>query len=579
MPLDAIFLSALVPELDATLRGMRVDKVRQPERDMLVLHLRGDVSRKLLLSAGRSDARLHLTDAELENPAAPPMFCMLLRKHLTGARILSLTQPEYERCAVLTFAAPTAMGEPEEKKLILELMGRGANLILTDGEGLILDCVYRADAESSERPVLPGLRYRMPPIPPRKSAMTQTRDMWLAAAATAPGGMPLEKWLVTNYLALSPLICREISYRAYADVDVTADAARRIDGGAKFAACASDLTERARRGEFTPCLLVDSNGVPRDFSYTEITQYENALTPERADDLSALLDAFFTRKSAEARAKTRAAELTRSVRSAGERGARRVSSQREFLAEKAERAYVRECGELIIANLHTLKQGMPELAAEDYYRGGTRIIPLNTQKTPQANAAKYFKDYTKAKRAEQSLSEQLAKGEAELEYLASVLSELALAETERELGDIRRELTDSGYVKRPKTREKVKPQAPRRFTARSGAEILVGRDNTQNDALTFRQAFKTDVWLHVKARHGSHVILRANGKTPDEADVLDAARLAAYYSEARGDGRAAVDHCLVKYVKKPPGAKPGMVIYTDYKTVSAVPGIPNEADL
>jgi predicted ribosome quality control (RQC) complex YloA/Tae2 family protein len=410
-------------------------------------------------------------------------------------------------------------------------------------------------------------------MPERRNPLTLSREDWRGAIHAAPEGKPVEKWLVESFLALSPLICREIAFRAYGDTSILVGDALSHDNGAAFADAVAALCDDARSGKFSPCILLSADGGARDFSYTTITQYGAAIEVRRIDDVSALLDEFFTKKSKDSRAKARAAELVRLAKTSRERAMRRVSAQREELSAAGNRDYNRECGDMIIANLHEIKKGMSEFTGEDYYRGGTRTIALDTQKTPQANAAKYFKEYTKAKNAELRLAEQIALGETEIEYLGSVLSELGLAESESELESIRRELVAAGYVKPPKTksREKIRTSAPRKFTAPSGAEILVGRDNTQNDELTFKTSFKTDVWLHVKNRHGSHVILRARGAVPDEDDIVLAAQLAAYYSEAREDGRVAVDYCLVKYVKKPPGAKPGMVIYSEYKTVAVTP--------
>ncbi|MDR1065727.1 MAG: NFACT family protein [Oscillospiraceae bacterium] len=605
MPLDALFLSAALRELEPELIGARVEKIRMPERDEIILVLRGKSKRNLLISAGAADARAHFTNSEYENPAAPPMFCMLLRKHLSGARIASVTQPRGERVVLFKFSCLDAMGEPEEKTLAAELMGRGANMILTASDGIIIDALRRIDAEISpirayspvavpatkpRRPVLPGLLYR-PPAPQEKiDPIGLSQEDWKRAFADAPGEASIEKWLNKTFSALSPLICRELAFRAYGSADATTAAAG--DGGAALAERAAELIEGSQNGAAAPYILIGEDGVPRDFSFTEIRQYGKLMTVSREDGFSALLERFFTERAASARAKTRGAALTRAVKNARDRAQRRVSAQREELLGAGKREYLRECGDLIMANLHLIKPGDEILRAEDLFIDNTgsarspsvgdlgsnafREIKLDPRRAPQANAAKYYKDYAKLKTAEKILSERIELGERETEYLESVLSELALASGERELEEIRRELAQTGYVKpeKAKSKQKQKPYAPRRYTAPSGREILIGRSNTQNDELTFRAAFKTDVWLHVKARHGSHVILRTGGAPPEDADVAAAASLAAYFSEARGEGRAAVDWCLARYVKKTPGAKPGMVIYTDYKTVAAAPQPP-----
>ena len=551
MPFDAIYLTALLEELRGDLVGAKIDKIRQPERDEIILALRldkrrlsslasdegapassleggTDVRRNLLISAGASDARLHFTAADYENPAAPPMFCMLLRKHLIGAKIIAVQQPEGERMAMLTLAGHNAFGEVEEKKLVAEMMGRNSNIILVDAEGIIVDCLRRTDMDASpRRPVLPGLRYHLPPKPEN------------------------------GEVGVAPLIRREIEFRGSSDF----------------------LLELPR-----PVLLREQDGKIRDFTHCIIMQYGESVICEPAASFSELLERFYTRRAAEERGRSRASALTKTVRNALARTERRTGAQREELATAGNRDYLRECGDLITANFHNMKTGDERLVALDFYAEQkvqpngelaqpTRTIKLDVRKSPQANAARYYKDYTRAKNAEKILGGQIAAGEREADYLRSVLVELTQITTERELDDVRRELVGAGYVKAEKTltRQRVKPTAPRVFTSRDSAEILVGRNNTQNDELTFKTAFKSDIWLHVKARHGSHVILRTGGGTPSDASIEDAAALAAYYSEARDDARVAVDYCAARYVKKPAGAKPGVVIYTDYKTVLVKP--------
>jgi predicted ribosome quality control (RQC) complex YloA/Tae2 family protein len=318
----------------------------------------------------------------------------------------------------------------------------------------------------------------------------------------------------------------------------------------------------------------------RDFTYTEIGQYDGARICERETDFSALLERFFTRRASAERVRQRTAALTRGIRNSRDRAARKIENQREELRATASREYLRESGDIITVNLHEMRRGQALLRAEDFYRGGEREIRLDPLKTPQENAARYFKEYTKAKNAETALTRQIESGERELEYLESVLAEIADAESERDIAEIRRELEETGYLKarrseRPprgkKDKRRAPPEgAPREFVSASGFKIRVGRNNTQNDALV-RASFKTDIWLHVQKRHGSHVVIAANGGTPDEATILQAAALAAYHSEAREDTRAAVDYCPVRHVKKPTGARPGMVIYSDYLTVYVAP--------
>ncbi|SHH93026.1 Predicted component of the ribosome quality control (RQC) complex, YloA/Tae2 family, contains fibronectin-binding (FbpA) and DUF814 domains [Sporobacter termitidis DSM 10068] len=576
MPLDAIFLTALRNELDERLRGMKIDKIQQPEQDQIVLALRGyGASPRLLISAGTGDARLHLTAASFENPMSPPMFCMLLRKHLTGAKIKSITQPPLERSADIALDCVDALGEPCEKHLILELMGRYSNIILTDRDMLIIDCLRRVDATMSEkRQVLPGLYYRLPPIQDKSDPLAVTPESFDTLLASAPGDRAADKWLVDSFTGLSPLICRELVFRACGETDRRVAALRAADGAALRRAFLV-LTDDVLAGRFAPVMLLDGEGKPSDFSYTAISQYGAALRQETAESFSALLDAFYTRRFTMERMRQRSQSLTKSIKNACDRVQRKLISQREELRQTAGRERLRELGDILTAQLHLLKKGMAVFRTTDFYAddGHEIDIRLDPLKTPQQNAAKYYKDYTKARNAETILTEQIALGEKELEYLKSVLEEIGRAESERDLAEIRQELAQTGYVRVQKTGKKDKtPEAvPMRFASTSGLTIRAGRNNIQNETLTHRLAYKTDVWLHAQKIPGSHVIVSANGQEPDEAALGEAAAIAAFFSQARESSKVPVDCTLVKYVKKIPGGRPGMVTYTDYRTIIASP--------
>ena len=576
MPLDAIFLTALQTELDGKLRGARIDKIQQPEADQLVLSLRGGgASSRLLLSAGTGDARVHLTDAAFENPASPPMFCMLLRKHLTGARIISVTQPPLERSADIALDCVDALGENSRRHLIIELMGRYSNIILTDQDGRIVDCLRRVDMLMSElRQVLPGLFYRLPP-PQKKHDPLKIMPPGFSDLIAAAGDGEAAKWLLDTFTGLSPLICRELVHRAYGETGERLGVICARDGGAALSRTFFDLTDDVRAGKFVPVTLLDGDGRPADFSYTEIRQYGGAYQPEIAETFSALLDAFYTRRFASERMRQRSQALTRTVRTAHDRIARKTENQRGELKQTEGRERLRELGDILTAQLHLIQKGMTSFRTVDFYDDSGREIDirLDPLKTPQQNAAKYYKDYTKLRNAESILTEQIALGARELEYLKSVLEELGRAESERDLSEIRRELIETGYMKLQKSgkKEKQAESAPMRFVSSSGLTFFAGRNNVQNEALTHRLAYKTDIWLHAQKIPGSHVIISANGTEPDDATLFEAATVAAYYSQARESGKVPVDYTHVKYVKKIPGGRPGMVTYTEYKTIVASP--------
>ena len=562
MPLDSVTLSALAGELQTKLIGCRVDKVQQPERDTVLLSVHGPAaSGRLVLCGGVGTARAHFTEARYENPAQPPMFCMLLRKHLTGAKIAAVEQPERERLLLLRFDAWDELGLAVQKTLALELIGRGTNLILIDGEGRILDCLRRVDAEMNPlRQVLPGLIYRLPPKPEKPDffalSSSERRAMWEAS----DGARPADKWLLDSFNALSPLLCRELVHRCQGDLSTLPDA---MDA----------FADTVLAGEFVPWMLLQE-GRPKDFSCLPIAQYGAAMTGERFSDFSALLDAFYTRRGQGEELRRRTAALRKTVKNARDRCARKIVMQTAELEKTAQRDEKRRWGDLITANLYRApRAGARSMTATDFYAEGCPevTVPLDPLKSPQQNAAAYYKEYNKAKTAERYLTELLAENRRDEQYLSSVLDELDRVRGEADIAEIRRELTETGYLKPQKNakRQKERESAPLRYRTSGGWEVLVGRSNRMNDLLTFKTARKGDLWFHVQKLHGSHVILRCEGEMPDAQSIHEAAVLAAAHSQAAAGGKVPVDYTRVKFVKKPPAALPGMVIYTDQTTVTA----------
>ena len=575
MALDAICLAAIREELRGRITGMKIDKVQQPERDIILLSLRGTgaPSCRLLISSGTGDARIHLTEFKFENPSSPPMFCMLLRKHLIGAKITNITQPPAERVLKLTLQAPDPMGVSSEKYIIVELIGRSSNIILADCDGIIIGCLRHIGGDlSDKRDVLPGLLYRPPTAQQGKlDPFTVNIDSWQdlfnkSAERTA------DKWLLSSFSALSPLICRELSWRAYGATDFPIAGIR--DGGAALSREFFTLIEQATSGRYEPWVITDACNTPKDFSYTRIMQYENALNTQRYKSFSAMLDNYYTQTAQINRARQKAAATSRTVKNAHDRLIRKLTAQKVELEKTADRNYYRECGDIITANLHLIKKGQGILTALDFYSedGEMREIALDARKSPQQNAQKYYKDYTKAKNAEKYLTQQIRLGENELEYLRSVITEIELTDGARSLNEVRSELMETGYIK-PQKDGKVKPveSEPMRFVSSTGMQILAGKNNMQNDKLTLKTAAKSDIWLHAQKSHGAHVIISCNAATPDETSLFEAASIAAYYSSARSGGKVPVDYTHVKQVKKPAGGRPGMVIYTEYKTIIAMP--------
>ena len=561
MPLDAVTVSALAKELSERLEGGRIDKVQQPERDMLLLSLRAKGENlRLVIAAGTGNARAGITRGSFENPAEPPMFCMLMRKHLVGARILSVTQPEYERLLIFTLDTHDELGVQSEKKLAVELIGRSANAVLIGADGRIIDCMRRMDfAGDALRRMLPGMIYRLPPKQEKPVFFALDPEQRRALIASADKTVPVDKWLMDSFSALSPLICRELAYRCNNDYVNLPDAC-------------DALCEAVAAGELAPW-LISIDGKPKDFSFMAISQYGPAAQLERYDSFSEMLDAFYTRRDRAEQQRRRSHDLTKTVRTLRDRQQRKLAAQREELRRTEGREDIRHQAELVTANIYRLRRGDRSLDCEDYYDPACPIvhIELDPLKTPQQNAAALYKEYNKLKAAEQHLTVLTREGERQLDYLNSVLDELERAETDRDLSDIRRELTETGYIRARKggKAERVKPQLPLKFISDDGLEILAGRSNAQNDELTLKLARRTDYWLHTQRVHGSHVIIRCEGEEPPPRTLEQAAGIAAYYSQARGAGKVQVDYTMVRNVRKPSGALPGKVIYTDHKTLLA----------
>ncbi len=568
MAIDAICLQAVAGELRPQLLGLRVDKVHQPARDQVVLLFRG---KRLLLNAGAGAPRLQLTEILRDNPAEPPMFCMLLRKHLSGGRVAGLTQPPLERLVKIEFDASDELGRAGRRTLVLEAMGRRSNLILLDGEGRVIDSLRRVDADmSAARQVLPGLFYQPPASTGRLPFLEETEAGFAARFAAAAAEKTLDAFLLDQYFGLSPLMARELAFQAAGDVDARVF---QMGGPGPLWRALEDFQNRVREERFTPvCLLRD--GKPLDFACVPVGQYGGAAECVAYPSFSALLDTFYEAREKQERARQRGADLLRAAATARDRLRRKLALQEKEYAATQDRDKLRIQGDLITANLYRMERGQARLECENYYEAGAPAsIPLDPLLTPQQNAAKYYKRYAKAKTAEKYLREQMDLARRDLEYLESVLAEIAQAETEADYLDIRAELREAGFLKKQGRgkKEKSRPAAPWEFCTSSGLRVLAGRNNRQNDKLTLKDADRRDLWLHTQKIHGSHVILRCAGRTPSEEDIAEAAMVAAWFSQARESGNVPVDYTEVRNVKKPAGGRPGMVIYTTCRTVNVTP--------
>lgn len=574
MPLDALFLSHLTAELDCNLAGARVDKIHMPARDEVVMAMRTQKgSVKLLISANGSGSRVHVTGEARENPATPPMLCMLLRKHLGSARLLHIEQEPFERVAYLTFETIGELGDYENITLVLEMMGRSSNIILLDGERRVIAAMTYIDiSEEKSRQLIVGVPYELPKKQDKRSP-ADGLDALRSYILSADGAMPADKYLIEGITGLSPLIARECVCRAAGRTAVTAGELTAEQKAALY---------RAVSGMFmgdgaAPYLIEDGEGVPVDFTFTDICQYEGRYAVRPLESYSRLLDDYYLLKDRAARAKQRTATLSKLVKSSIERISKKLSHQELELEEFSNRDRWRVFGELLQSSLHEIPRGAPFAELSNYYEEGspTVKIPLDVKKSPAANAQLYFKKYQKAKNGEKILKEQMEKGAAELTYLATVQVALGEAQNERDIAEIRDELIEEGYLAKPKQKGSAKPQKrpsgdPLRFVSKDGFVILVGKNNRQNDRLIATHE-KDDWWLHVLGGAGSHVIVEANGLEVPDSTLEEAAVLAALHSKMADEKSVPVTYTKLRNVKKPAGAKPGFVIYTTSKTAYVTP--------
>ena len=570
MPLDAICLQAVVEELRPQLLNLRIDKVQQPARDQVILLLRGN--KRLLLNAGANAPRIQLTETARDNPAEPPMFCMLLRKHLVGARVAGITQPLLERLVRLELDITDDFGQPGKRTLVLEAMGRRSNLILLDGEGRIIDCMRRVDADmSAQRQVLPGLYYEPPASVGRLPVTEESEEGFRQKLAAANPERQLDAFLLDSYFGISPLMARELAFRTAGASD-----ARLLElnetGRTNFWREIYQFSDAIKENKFTPIML-KKEGSPEEFACFPILQYGGLLEPERFDSFSALLDSFYEQRERQERVRQRGADLIRTATTARDRLQRKLAMQEKDYAATQDRDRLRICGDLITSNLYRMERGQSKLVCENFYdeNCAETTIQLDPLLTPQQNAAKYYKRYTKAKTAEKYLREQMEFARRDAEYLESVLEEISHAETEQDFIDIRNELRDAGFLRKQGKKEIKRAAKPRGFRTTSGFRVLVGRNNRQNDQLTCKEADHRDLWFHTQKIHGSHVILCTEGREVDDDTIVEVAKLAAYYSQSRESGNVPVDYTMVKNVKKPAGARPGMVIYKTCRTVNVTP--------
>ena len=566
MAFDAFFLRAVLGEIREKTEQARVEKIHQPSRDTVILLLKTQEGRqKLMFVASPTAPRLHLTTASPENPAEPPMFCMLLRKHLSGARLREISQPDMERCATFTFDCIDEMGDPTQKKLVAELMGRTCNLYLLGADGRIIDCLRRIGLdETIKRPALPGMFYQAPePINKENPATLESYVNLMESA----GADLLADRLMDTLGGLSPLVCREAALFAAGSTDARVDAVDRRAVAEKLL-----LFFREHIGHPKPCFYATADGTPKQFAFCPIRQYGEY---KEAESFTQLLDNYYIVRDRRDAMRQKGQAVRKTVTNLCQRLQRKLAIQEKELMATYDRERLRQLGDILTANIHRIQKGQTSVTVEDFYDENMTEIQVSISPilSPQQNAAKFYKDYARMKNAEKELTRQIELGEQELHYLKSVLEELDRAETEAELEEIRQELQSGGYIRADSGKRKMKQGKlpPLRFESTDGYPIYVGRNNRQNEELTFKLARKDDIWLHAQKVHGSHVIISCGGTNPPDDTITQAAQLAAYYAETKGGQNLPVDVTPVKQVKKIPSGKPGMVIYHTYRTVYVNP--------
>lgn len=572
MALDGIFLRHIKNEIEQTALGARVSQIYQPNRDELVFALRTfNGNKKLLLSSRANSPRINFCTTTPENPAQPPMFCMLLRKRIGGGKLVAVRQMECDRVIFLDFECVNELGDTVMITVVCEIMGMYSNIIIVNSDGVIIDSLKRVDLTmSSRRLVLPNIKYELPEAQDKLNILESTPEQIAEKIRNIEGEISLNKALLQTIQGVSPIICREIEHTVL-------DGAVNCLEGVLYDKLISELSKLKNTTEGCTgqaYVVYREDGKPMDFCFMPITQYGSFAKVQKHESFSALLDSYYDERDSRERMRVKSQSLVKLLTNTSERLARKINKQQAELKQCADREQLRICGDLLQANLYRIEKGAPFVDVENFYdeNYSTIRIKLNPAISPAANAQKYYKDYQKAKNAESVLTEQIEKGKAELEYVDSVLDTVNRAETEKDLAQIREELTEQGYLHKQKGRQK-QPSAlpPLEFESSDGFKIMVGRNNKQNDKLTLKMANKNDMWLHTKDIHGSHTIIFADGREITDTAILEAAKLAAYHSKAQNSSQVPVDYTLVKYVSKPSGAKPGMVIYVNNKTVYVTP--------
>lgn len=575
MALDAPAVRCLVNEIAPLITNGRIDKISQPEKDELIINIRTfDGKYKLLLSASSENPRIHLTEQTKQNPKTAPMFCMLLRKHIGSARILSVEQIDFERIVKITLESYDELGDLTKKHIIAEIMGRHSNIILINDDMRVLDSIKHVDfTMSSVRQILPGVTYQYPPVQAKIPLTDINSDTNLAFSQTKS----CDKALMDNISGISPLTAREIVYSAFNRTDIKVSELN-LNKESSLKAAVIRFSQSVKNNEFSPC-MIEANGKLTDFSAINIRQYENSADIITYDSISTLLDEFYALRDMRERMRQKSTDLVKLLNTGIERVTKKLTLLEKTIAEAENKDKYKIYGDLITANIYSIREGDKSAVVRNYYADDMpeTEIPLDARLSPAQNAQRYYKKYSKCKIAEIEAAKQMHNAREELDYLESTLASLDNAENSYDLSAIRAELIREGYIKRKTAPQKSEASKPMHFVSDDGFDIYIGKNNTQNDYLTLKFANSGDMWFHTKGIHGSHTVIKLGiDKDIPKSTMLFAARLAAYYSKARNSSQVPVDYTQIKNVKKPNGAKPGMVVYDNYNTVYVTPLSPEE---
>jgi predicted ribosome quality control (RQC) complex YloA/Tae2 family protein len=569
MAFDGITVSAIKAEIEDKILGGRIDKVYQPEKDEIILGIRSmGQAYKLLLTSNASNPKFHFTQTNPSNPMTPPLFCMVMRKHLQSGKIIKIEQPDFDRILNIYVESLNELGDYSVKKLVLEIMGRHSNIILTDENNTILDCIKHIGHDtSSVREVLPGREYTLPPSQGKINTLELDNNNFNEVLENNPS-FEIQSVIYKNYTGISPIAASEICYRANVNGSTPVEALTDIQKEIVFNKFA-ELVEDIKANRFYPENITNEKGKTIDFSPIEMTQF-NGLEIKKYTSISELIESFYANRDFAYRIGQKTQDLRKLITQNIERCIRKKDIQMQTLRSIKNRDELRLKGELLTANIYSIKKGMTTVELPNYYSENQELvaIELDSNKTPSENAQKYYKAYNKAKRTFEALKDQIKSNDEELAYLESVLTSVNNCTDEQDVKEIRRELREEGYVKKVKNQKdkSKKHSVPLHFISQDGFDIYVGKNNIQNDELTLKFARPRDIWMHTKNIPGSHVIIVANGQTIPDTTLNEGAMLSAFYSKAKNSSKVPVDYTEKKNVKKPNGSKPGFVIYETNKT-------------